>query len=325
MARPLRIEYPGAWYHVMNRGAGRGCVFPNNALHYGFLALLGDVHERYAIDCHAYCLMGNHYHLLLHTPSGRLGRAMRHVDGVYTQRHNRQLETDGPLFRGRYKAQLIEKGDYLWTVSRYIHRNPVEAKLCTSPSDYRWSSYQYYVSKRDTPSWLKRDETTRKFGSTNGYRAFVENYESRTWEEKNLLSDTQNRRYPPILGSDEFKKRQLLAQTHEYEIPESRPQFESLELHSLVDMLCTECGWKRAALVEGATKKQRHNRAMIMAAIRRHTPSKLKDIAAAFDLHHSTGASAIRRINRMKETNAEIANVMQKLCALLNKMGYGKT
>ena len=132
MTRPLRIEYEGAWYHVMNRGANRQTVFATERDRLAFLALLGEVSEMFAVEVHVFCLMGNHYHLLLHTPRGNLGGAMRHLNGVYTQRHNRAAGRDGPLFRGRYKAILLDADAWLLQVSRYVHRNPLEARLVTA-------------------------------------------------------------------------------------------------------------------------------------------------------------------------------------------------
>ena len=104
MPRPVRIEYEGACYHVMNRGRGRQPIFRATAYFQAFLETLAEAHERFGVVIHGYCLMGNHYHLLLQTPHGNLGRVMRHMNGVYTQRYNRLKPTDGPLFRGRYKA-----------------------------------------------------------------------------------------------------------------------------------------------------------------------------------------------------------------------------
>ncbi len=101
MPRPVRIEFEGACYHVMNRGRGRQPIFHATAYFHAFLDTLAEAHERFGIVIHGYCLMGNHYHLLLQTPHGNLGRVMRHMNGVYTQRYNRLKPTDGPLFRGR--------------------------------------------------------------------------------------------------------------------------------------------------------------------------------------------------------------------------------
>ena len=93
-----------------------------------FLKCFHEAHKRFGVEVHSYCLMGNHYHLLLKTPRGNLSRTMQHIDGVYTQRHNRRKRTDGSLFRGRYKAIVIDASNYLLQVSRYIHRNPIELK-----------------------------------------------------------------------------------------------------------------------------------------------------------------------------------------------------
>lgn len=121
MSRPLRIEYPGASYHVMNRGMTNQALFPSEADYTGYLALIEDAWRRWDVGVFSYCLMETHYHLALQTPLGNLHRVMRHIDGVYTQRFNRAHNRDGPLFRGRYRAILIDKDHYLAAVVRYIH------------------------------------------------------------------------------------------------------------------------------------------------------------------------------------------------------------
>ena len=110
MARPLRIEYPGAFYHVMNRGQFRRNIFVEDKGRQSFLDLLADITRLWKVEIYAYCLIDNHYHLLLSTPTGGLSRAMRHLDGIYTQKFNRVHHRDGPLFRGRYKAILTKAG-----------------------------------------------------------------------------------------------------------------------------------------------------------------------------------------------------------------------
>lgn len=133
MPRPLRIHFPNAWYHVMNRGAGGQKIFKNNIHRTMFLELLEECHRMFNLKICAYCLMDNHYHLLVSTPDANLSRVMRHINGVYTQKFNRLLKIDGPLFRGRYKAQLVDDDCYQLIVSRYIHLNPVEAGLVNKP------------------------------------------------------------------------------------------------------------------------------------------------------------------------------------------------
>jgi putative transposase len=127
MSRPLRIQFPGAWYHVMNRGANKQITFQDDNDRKDFLGLLKAIHYRYKIEVHAYCLMNNHYHLMLRINSANLSQAMRHLNGVYTQRYNCRHNIDGPLFRGRYKSILVDAENYLLRLSRYIHLNPVSA------------------------------------------------------------------------------------------------------------------------------------------------------------------------------------------------------
>jgi len=121
MARPLRIEYPDAWYHVMNRGRKGEAVFKDKKDCLSFIELLREATETWNLRVSAYCLMANHYHLLLQTPEGNLSRCMRHLNGVYTQHFNRAHRADGPLFPGRYKSILLDADSYLLQVVRYVH------------------------------------------------------------------------------------------------------------------------------------------------------------------------------------------------------------
>jgi REP-associated tyrosine transposase len=113
MARPLRIQYPGAVYHVMNRGGDRQKIFLEKEDYEAFFKSIREIHERWRVEIFAYCLMGNHYHICLRTPEGNLSRVVRHLDGLYTQRFNRIHRRDGALFRGRYKAIVVDKDSYL--------------------------------------------------------------------------------------------------------------------------------------------------------------------------------------------------------------------
>ena len=128
MSRPLRIEYEGAWYHVMNRGRRSDRIFDGQHDYQMFIELLKDAIELWDVRISAYCLMPNHYHLLIHTPKGNLSRSMRHINGVYTQRFNRTHGFDGQLFRGRYKSIIVDGDSYLLQLVRYIHRNPVTGR-----------------------------------------------------------------------------------------------------------------------------------------------------------------------------------------------------
>lgn len=206
MTRPLRIEYEDAYYHVMNRGRGRSWIFTSEQYYVQYIQCMAEAHKRFGIEIHAYCLMGNHYHLLVKTPRGNLGRAMRHIDGVYTQRHNRIKKTDGSLFRGRYKAIVIDASSYLLQVSRYIHRNPIELKkpLVKKLEEYPWSSYAAYLQQEKVPDWLNRDSVYGELGSQNkcsSYKAFVERGNDE--ETKRFYTHKST---PSIMGENSFKE-----------------------------------------------------------------------------------------------------------------------
>src|SRR4030043_1555448 len=157
MSRPLRIEYSGAWYHVMNRGRHGEVIFITDEDRGIFIDLLKESAKQWNIKVAAYCLLTTHYHLLVQTPDANVSRCMRHIDGVYTQRFNKENRSDGQLFLGRYKAILIDADSYLLAVLRYVHRNPLRAGLVENLDAYPWSSHGGYVSSAKEWDWLCRD------------------------------------------------------------------------------------------------------------------------------------------------------------------------
>ena len=190
----------------MNRGAARQAIFANDEHRRLFLKGLSEAWEMFGIEIHAYCLMGNHYHLLIRTPNANLSRAMRHINGVYTQRFNRAVGTDGPLFRGRYKAQLVDEDSYLLLVSRYIHLNPVVANIVEKPAKYRWSSYKAYLLKEPKPNWLTIDfilQHVLKRKSLSHVKNYHDYVEIHDLDEVRTLASTKFT--SPILGDEAFK------------------------------------------------------------------------------------------------------------------------
>ncbi|MBC7317957.1 transposase [Candidatus Bipolaricaulota bacterium] len=154
MARPLRIEYEGAVYHITSRGNARQDIFLDDQDRLSFLTVLGDVVARYNWGCHAYCLMPNHYHPLIETPEANLSCGMRQLNGVYTQAFNRRHNRVGHLLQGRYKAILVEKESYLLELARYVGLNPVRAKLVRHPRAWRWNSYRAMAGEEKVPEFL---------------------------------------------------------------------------------------------------------------------------------------------------------------------------
>jgi REP element-mobilizing transposase RayT/predicted nucleotidyltransferase len=155
VARPLRIQYPGAFYHVTARGNERKDIFRSTVDREKFLGYLESAASRYGAAVHAYCLLDNHFHLLVETPEGNLSEIMRHINGAYTTYFNLKRKRAGHLFQGRYKAILVEADAYAAELSRYIHLNPVRAGIVKTPRDYRWSSYPAYIGAQEPVGWLK--------------------------------------------------------------------------------------------------------------------------------------------------------------------------
>ncbi len=154
MARPLRIEYPGAIYHLTSRGNRQEDIFLCDEDRQTFLTILGKTVSRYNWICHAYCLMDNHYHLLIETPDANLSLGMRQLNGMYTQFSNRRHNRVGHVFQGRFKSILIERDSYLLELCRYIVCNPVKAGVCKAPGEWRWSSYVATASGENIPDFL---------------------------------------------------------------------------------------------------------------------------------------------------------------------------
>jgi REP element-mobilizing transposase RayT len=166
MPRPRRTDYEGAWHHVMNRGAGRRPIFENDIERSRFLGCLINGSESYSIEIHGYCLLGNHYHLLVRSRRAQLSDAMRWLSSRYTQSLNYDKGSDGPLFRGRFASVLIESDAHLMQALRYIHLNPVVAGLVSSPEQWPWSSASAYAGSAPMPAWLTRDHLLAMFPNT---------------------------------------------------------------------------------------------------------------------------------------------------------------
>jgi len=280
MARPLRIEYPGAVYHITSRGNACQEIFLEEEDRAAFLSTLRSVIGRFHWLCHAYCLMDNHYHLLMETPEGNLCRGMRQLNGVYTQAFNRRHGRVGHLFQGRFRALLVEKESYLLELCRYVVLNPVRAQLVSRPEEWPWSSYSATAGIQRPPDFLsisrilvqfspKRKEAERR------YREFV-------WEGIEKEGPWGNLTGQIFLGKEGFVEglRNLLGESQELEeIPRaqryaSRPSLQDLFLPG------------------GEDRKERDRRIYDSHV---HYGYTLKEIAQHLGIHYTTVSKAVKR------------------------------
>lgn len=231
MARPIRIEFSGALYHVTSRGDRREPIYEDDLDRERFLEVLGQVAEDFNWVCHAWCLMSNHYHLVLETPDGNLSKGMRQLNGVYTQYSNRRHQRVGHLFQGRYKAILVDRDSYLLELARYVVLNPVRAGMVKDPGAWPWSSYRSMIGKRPAPAWLATDGLLAAFG--RGRRDAVRAYIAFVAEGGGGESIWRNLKSQVFLGDEDFVARNLkrIGAQEDVNIPRAqrRPPPPSLE------------------------------------------------------------------------------------------------
>ena len=293
MARPLRIEYPGAYYHVMNRGLAHTNIFLNDKDRERFLVLIGETCQLWGLEVYAYCLMGNHYHLLVQTPTVGLSRAMRHLDGVYTQRFNRAHTRDGPIMRGRYRAILIDSEEYLLAVARYIHHNPVEARRVSNIDEYRWSSHFGYLNKKRCPQWLNTETILSRFGrGRHGLMEYQGFMHSKI--EQEVREFYSNSYFKPLLGSKEFVQRVMERIGKKGEVEGEKPEARRVFGWEIGEILRATARYYGKTIVQMGMKRRgeaNEARAMAMYLSRRLGGYKLTEIGQVVGLEKYSSVS----------------------------------
>ena len=202
MARPLRIEYAGALYHVTSRGDRRENIYHDDKDRLTWLDVFSQVCTRFNWSCHGWCLMDNHYHILIETAEGNLSQGMRQLNGVYTQRSNRRHGRIGHVFQGRYKAIIVQKDAYLLELSRYVILNPVRAGMVKDLQEWPWSSYGSMIGESPTPTWLETDWLLACFGKQR--KRAIAKYIDFVRAGIGLPSIWKDLKYQMYLGSDDF-------------------------------------------------------------------------------------------------------------------------
>ena len=265
MARPLRVEYAGAFYHVIARGNNRENLFKNEQDRLKFIEYLEKAVERFSIIIHTYCLMRNHYHLLVETPDANLSKAMQWVNVSYATYFNIKRRRHGHLFQGRFNADA-----YLKHLSRYIHLNPVRAKMVSSPAAYQWSSYGAFMGKQKAPQFVETDWLLSNFGKNKkeaqkNYQVFVEKTDASTVENPDkLLAEGF------LLGDADFvnwvRATFLSNRKDEKEIPQLKKLKPKIALEDVVQAVAENFGCSQELiLTKGRKKNKARNVAIYLA------------------------------------------------------------
>lgn len=321
MSRPLRIEFPGAWYHVMNRGRRRENIFSTPEDYQTFIKVLQGAADLWGLKIATYCLMSNHYHLLVQTPDANLARGMRHINGIYTQRFNRRRKLDGQLFRGRYKSILIEEDSHLLEVLRYIHRNPLRAGLIKDLKDFPWSSHHGYLSKAKKWEWLHKDFLLAMLSEKPSerpasYANFVYMNDSEEIERFYSLKNL-----PSILGGDNFKvwlKERFQHLSFRDEIPESR-----LLAPSVKEIIATTCELfqvTKKQLLYSRRGQVNLPRDLSIYLVRILTRKTMPEVGKHFGIsNYSTVGSVVERMKQREATDCEFRSILKETKRKLDK------
>jgi putative transposase len=276
MSRPLRLELAGGFYHITSRGDRREDIYLEETDRNKWLELLGQVCQRYNWRCHAYCLMTNHYHIVVETIEGNLSQGMRQLNGVYTQYFNHSHQRVGHVFQGRYKGILVDKDSYLIELTRYVVLNPVRAHMVSHENDWPWSSYHSMIGAQSAPDWLETDCLLSQF-SVHRNRAIVlyKDYVRVGVGQPCIWSDLTQQIY---LGDEHFLKAMQKAMDQQADLSEipraqRRQPAKSLQFY----------------------EEKYFDRDQGMVEAYRTGDYTMKDIANYFKVHYSTVSRAIKK------------------------------
>ncbi|WDN89078.1 hypothetical protein BuS5_02046 [Desulfosarcina sp. BuS5] len=321
MSRPLRIKYPGAWYHVMNRGMRSESIFLDKHDYLMFIDLLIEVSEMCNVNIAAYCLMTNHYHILLQTPDGNISRCMRHLNSVYTQKYNKRHGFDGQLFRGRYKSILVCNDSHLLQLIRYIHKNPVKAGIVKDMPDYEWSSYKGYLSYANKWKWLHKDYifsmiTPKKRGRLKSFIEFM-----RKDDSEEVIRLFSLKKLPSFFGPESFItgiKEKYYFKKKSYEVPESKNLAPASD--SIISAVCEnyDVSFNELLITRRGVFNEPRNIAVYL--LRQMRGENLNNIGELFNIKtYSTVSSILRRVSRLKKYDGKIKKRIGKIQGNINK------
>lgn len=313
MARPLRIQFPDAVYHVTSRGNERKAIVRNDMDRERFVRTLADMVEQYQVICHAWILMDNHYHLLIETPQANLSRAIRHLNGTYTQAFNRHHHRVGHLFQGRFTAILVDKETYLLELCRYVVLNPVRAGMVHHPQAWRWSSYRATVGEQPAPPWFTADWLLAQLADHRNrarelYRRFVIDGIAQPECPWNKVKGQI------YLGSDRFlatvQSRLETAKDSEIPMAHRRPATPTME--DILVVVARAYGNDVDTLLQ-PTRRPHEARQVAIYLVRRVAGVALKAIAEAFGMGYTGVSRRVSEIARRMETDTRLEKRIQDI------------
>ena len=308
LARQLRIEYPGACYHVFSRGNQKQPIFLSDDDRCFFLKCVREAHEKYGVIVHVYCLMPNHYHLILETPLGNLSNMMHFLNTAYTVYFNAKHKRSGHLFQGRYKSILIEAKSYAQELSKYIHLNPVRSEIVELPEQYPWSSYGYYRGAARSEKWLETALILSLFGEhpEEARRAYLDFVIGGIGQEVSASIKESIR--TGILGSEEFIaniKKEFL------EDKISKPDREKPQLRKLRKKPDLPLILSVSEKVLGPRNK--HLLPIAVLISHKNSALKLREIGEFYSLSISSVSNACSRARAAIAGNATLTNAMEEI------------
>jgi len=303
MPRPKRIEYPNATVLVMNEGALPHPLFRSNEIRNRFLNILNETCVQFHVECLGFCLLKNHYYLLLKTPQGNLSKAMRHLNGVFTQHYNHYIKPKGSLFKHRYKSVLFEGNDSLKKLSRFIHYLPLQKRHTTDLYTYSWSSYLTFLGRYRGPLWLKSHDVLSCFKGIHDYKAYVEegtDAETRRFFNRKKWAPMYPAPFDPAISNT----------VHRVDLDTILAQTASLFNVEISHILKSKPG-------RGPVNIPRYV-AMYLARLVGHYD--IKEIATAFNVSHfSTVTVGIKRFEKQLATNPPLDQKVKLLMKTVDK------
>jgi REP element-mobilizing transposase RayT len=321
MARQWRIEYPGAFYHILSRGNERQEIFRSDDDREMFIDLIGEFSDRFQIDMIAYVLMGNHYHLLIKTPNGNLAKSMQWLGTAYTRKFNNRHGRNGHLFQGRYKSILVENESYLLRLSCYIHRNPLRAGIVNRLANYPWSSYLSYGYARKTPEWLKTElilnVMPRESDPHQRYRSMVQQYSD---EAGSIWEDVQ---HGLIFGSQDFVadiRSRFLSGDKDPELPQYNRMAKALSPNEILKSGSKALGFDVEAAAEHGRRipaSDKDKRDLLIYLLWESGGLTNQEIGACFGLTYS---AVSRRVGETKKRLKQEKELMDRWVLLKSQI-----